>query len=570
MSHVEISELHGEIERLREAVRDLLTSTDDPRCSGLSEELVDGLGEILSIALIGPYNAGKSSIVKTLAPNADVVIDANVATDRVVETLWHGVQVVDTPGIGAGRPAHDDMTERAIVSSDLLMFVVTAELFDATIADYFRSIVIDAARGGECILIVNKSTQDSGNQHEKLAHISAVLRPLSTDDLRVVFIDARTRLWAEDAADGDEREELLQLSNFAELTSEIDAFARRSGLRARLTTPVYQVIDVVDRGLESLGEDEGIQKRLDLLNSQRKILLRHRAELEETARSAISAAGADLVRIGQQVAAEVQAADDDQTLRLRVEEGQALAARRSDSLDNQLDNLIRAASHRLSDDLQGHVPPELKAGQTTGSARTASGPVEVPPGIRGARVSSHLASAEMQATLKNIATFFRDNSRPGQPAHAFVYEATKKLRIKHKPWGNVKLTRRIGKVAEGLGAALVVLEVVNEHREQRAERREGDRVRAIQQAVRSHFVTYANSVAVEAEVDATDYVEGSYNAALATIDSMSLQLVQQRRTTDSVSKELISRREELGALLTRIHAAELIESLQTEERGPEG
>lgn len=568
MSRVEISELHAEIARLRDAVRGLLNSTEDPRCRGLNESLVEEPGEILSIALIGQYNAGKSSIVKALAPNADVVIDANVATDRVVETFWHGLRVVDTPGVRSGRPRHDDMTEQAIASSDLLIFVVTADLFDPTIAGYFRSIVIDAARASECFLIVNKSTQDAGDQQAKLAHISDVLRPLSTDDVRVVFIDARIRLWAEEAADGNEREQYLQLSNFGELTSEIDAFARRSGLRARLTTPVYRVIDLIDRALESLADDEGIQTRLDLLNSQREVLLRHRVELEETARSAISSAGADLVQIGQEVAAEVQSADDDHTLRLRVEEGEARAERGSGSLNEQLDKLIRSAAQRVSDELQD-VRLELGAGQATGNARTAGSPVGVPLRMTGPKEPSQLTSAELQAGLKKIATFFGDNARPGQPGHALIYNTGKALRVRFKPWGAVKLAQRFGRIAEGLGTALIVLEVVKEHRQELAERHEADRMRAIQQAIRSRFVTYAKTVALAAEHAITAYVEVSYNAALATIDSLSLQLVQQRAATDNVSKELINRREELAVLLNQIHRAELVETSQTQERGGE-
>jgi hypothetical protein len=568
MSSVEISELHAGIARLREAVRDLLDSAGDPRCRGLSESLVEEPGEILSIALIGQYNAGKSSIVKALAPNADVVIDANVATDRVVETFWHGLRVVDTPGVRAGRPGHDDLTEQAIASSDLLIFVVTSDLFDATIADFFRSIVINATRASECLLIVNKSTQDAGDQQAKLAHISDVLRPLSTDDVRVVFIDARTRLWADEAADDNEREQYLQLSNFRELASEIDAFARRSGLRARLTTPVYRVIDLIDRALESLADDEGIQTRLDLLNSQREVLLRHRVELEETARSAISSAGTDLAQIGHEVAAEVQPADDDHTLRLCVEEGEARAERRSHSLDEQLDKLIRAAAQRVSDELQD-VGLELGAGQATGNARTAGSPVEVPLRLTGPKEPSHLTSAELQAGLKRIATFFGDNARPGQAGHAFIYNAGKALGVRFKPWGAVKLAQRFGRLAEGLGTALVVLEVVKEHRQELAERREADRMRATQQAIRSHFVTYSETVALAAEHTLTAYVEGSYNAALATIDSLSLQLVQQRAATDSVSKELIDRREELAVLLNQIHRAELVEPSRTQERGGE-
>lgn len=563
MNGVEISELHEAIARRREAVRDLLDSTEDPRCQGLSDSLRDELGDTLAIALIGQYNAGKSSIVKALAPIADVVIDANVATDRVVDTIWHGLRLVDTPGVRAGRPVHDDLTEQAIASSDLLVFVVTADLFDATIAEYFRSIVIDQARASECILVVNKSTQDAGDPQVKRAQIADVLHPLSTDDVPVLFIDARARLWAEEAID-DEREEYLRLSNFHELTTAIDTFARRSGLRGRLTTPAYQAIDVVDRALESLAVDDAIQTELDRLRAQRDVLLRLRVELEESARAGVASAAADLAHIGHEVAAVVQPTDDEQTLKLRVQEGQARADRRADLLDEELDKLVRATAQRVSDELQGSRP-ELTAGEAPGRARTVEASPDAAIHLAGPAEPWRLTSAEVQAGLKRIAAFFGDNARPGQPGHALIYKAGKALRVKFKPWGAVKLARRMGKAAEGLGSALVVLEIVNEQRQERVERWEADRMRALDQAIRSHFVTYSDVVRTDAEHSITAYVESSYGAALASIDAASAQLVRQRTASDGMSAALIGHREELVSIVQLIHGAEL-EASSDEER----
>lgn len=558
MNRLEITELHSRVTSVRDAVRELLASAEHADCRDLSASLVDDSDEILSVALIGQYNAGKSSIAKALVPSADVVIDANVATDEIVEMNWHGLRVLDTPGLRAGRPSHDDMAEQAIAGADLLLFVVTAELFDATIADYFRSMVIDAARTNECLLVINKSTQDVGDPQTKLAHVAEVFHPLSPDDLRVVFIDARARLWAEDTADSVERAEYLQLSNFDAFTSEIDAFARRAGLRARLTTPAFQTIDTIDRALTALADYDEIEEQLGLLNDRREALLRHRRELDETARAAISGARIDVVHIGQEVAGRVRAEDDEHSLQLVINEGEARADRRVIVLDEELDTLIRAAAQRISNENDG-IPPELSAGHAAGGLPAATSSTDVPLRFAGPKEASTLTTAEVRAGLQQISAFFGENARPGQPGHALIYRAGKAVRIKFKPWGAVKMAQRASKVAAGLGAAVVVYEFLRDHQQDLAEQHAASWLQELQQAIRNRFLTYADSVASVAEQDLALYIEGSYNVALAAVDALSEQMLRQHSTAGGLSEALLQHREELSAILDQIQGIELTE-----------
>ena len=82
---------------------------------------------------------------------------------------WSGIEVTDTPGIHTEkRPDHDKLSYDAIASADMLVFVVTNELFDSNLAEHFRKLAIDQDKAGEMILVVNKMTRTArGNTPEQ-------------------------------------------------------------------------------------------------------------------------------------------------------------------------------------------------------------------------------------------------------------------------------------------------------------------------------------------------------------------------------------------------------------------
>src|SRR5437867_6285462 len=99
-----------------------------------------------SVVLVfaGQYSAGKSTIIKALTGREDIAIGAGITTEKAHTYDWDGVRVVDTPGVHTKlRPDHDEITYRAIADADLLVFVVTNELFDSHLAQHFRKLAIE-------------------------------------------------------------------------------------------------------------------------------------------------------------------------------------------------------------------------------------------------------------------------------------------------------------------------------------------------------------------------------------------------------------------------------------------
>jgi len=94
------------------------------------EKLFDENSKI-SVVLVGQYNAGKSSLLKMLTGNNDIAIGGKILTDKATSYDWNGIEIVDTPGIETNmNKDHDEITARAIAKADLLIFVITNELFE--------------------------------------------------------------------------------------------------------------------------------------------------------------------------------------------------------------------------------------------------------------------------------------------------------------------------------------------------------------------------------------------------------------------------------------------------------
>lgn len=125
--------------------------------------------EKFRIVFVGQYSAGKSSILSALTGRTDIRIGAGITTDEVQVYDWSGIEVVDTPGIHTEkRPEHDERSYDAIASADMLVYVVTDELFDSNIAEHFRKLAIEHDKGGEMILVVNKMMREKlGNTPEQ-------------------------------------------------------------------------------------------------------------------------------------------------------------------------------------------------------------------------------------------------------------------------------------------------------------------------------------------------------------------------------------------------------------------
>lgn len=238
----------------------------------------------VKVAFVGQYSAGKSTIVTALTGRDDILIDQNVSTDTVAEYPWGNIYLYDTPGIYAGKKEHDLETLRYIDQADLIVYVVTVNGFDALIGQNFRKLIIEENRTKRTMLVVNKiSTEQEANEKNWKKDILKVIHPLTEQDVRLTFIDAKDYLEHLEEEDEADAKELLELSHFAEFKQKLDLFSFEVGLFSKLAAPLNEVMMLCRESIISLSSNsEEMKQEMLEIDQQIRFVKLSKNKLEQT------------------------------------------------------------------------------------------------------------------------------------------------------------------------------------------------------------------------------------------------------------------------------------------------
>lgn len=217
----------------------------------------------LRIAFVGQYSSGKSTIISALTGNKDIKISANVETDVVSEYRWNNVVLLDTPGIQAGKvEQHDIRTKEALKTCDLIVYVLTSQLFDDVIFENFIDLAYNKHLADKMLIAVNKMSKEHGDFNELSTNYTQSINSIFAErgyEFRfpVVFIDARD--YIEGTEDDDE--EFIQLSNFNTFINQLNSFVEERGLiKKQYDTPIR----ILKGGLSDLAISEVDPALLDI------------------------------------------------------------------------------------------------------------------------------------------------------------------------------------------------------------------------------------------------------------------------------------------------------------------
>lgn len=210
----------------------------------------------LRLAFVGQYSSGKSTIISALTGNKDILIDANIATDKTTEYRWNNIILMDTPGILAGKvEKHDEITKAALKECDLIFYVLTSQLFDDVIFNNFIDLAYNQYLADKMFIVVNKMNMEYGDYAQLVQNYTTSLhntfkeRCYDFSAFPVAFIDANDYL--EGIKDGDD--EFIQVSNFEKFINDLNSFVSSKGLiKKQFDTPV--------RVLQSYAKDIAISE----------------------------------------------------------------------------------------------------------------------------------------------------------------------------------------------------------------------------------------------------------------------------------------------------------------------
>jgi len=256
---VQIAEWTAKSTELIEKVRNLLDAAGI-KYSSLPDNIYAD-DKPINLVFAGQYSAGKSSILKMLTGRKDIAVGEGITTQQTRTYDWNGVSVIDTPGIHTTlRPDHDEISYAAIANADMLVFVITNELFDSHLAEHFRKLAIERDKAGEMILVVNKMER-GGNTQERQDIIREDLRkvtaPYTPEDLRISFVSAESYIDSLTEEDKEIAEELLERSGYNRFIETLNHFIQEKNIPARLTTALYKLDEVLQDGIKQLQPSSG-------------------------------------------------------------------------------------------------------------------------------------------------------------------------------------------------------------------------------------------------------------------------------------------------------------------------
>ena len=526
------------------------------------------------VVFAGQYSAGKSTMLKALTGRQDIAVGADITTQKSHEYDWNGISVVDTPGVHTEvRPDHDGLTYRAISEADLLVFVVTNELFDAHIAKHFRKLAVERGKAHEMMLAVNKMRRcASGNtaaaQNVIREDLRKVLDPFTPEEMRTSFVDAEAVLEAQREPDGEIRRILERKSGFGSFVDALNEFVRDKGLIGRYTSALYTVEQVLQEAVasESTG-DKDADAIEELLLQKRRALADTRVQLPRSVEGEVRRTSADIRQGGTDAGDLIHGDFDADEVNRKLEGLQQQVDRRVRELESVVQQTVaqimsdlnarleRVAGGELAKALlprlEGRVDVEIPTANVASGSQGAAGAFYDVTRQLGEFITKH--SLNPNAGAAGLGQLFKLKPYSGSGTHGLVKEVGHLFGKSFKPWEAVKWTRGIATAGRVLSVAGVVLSAVSQiAADQAAEERERELQKA-RTTVRTVFGDAANAVDMHFDKATDTYVAENIDPPLTEVDEQLGELRSMQRSRGDMFRDLDHLLKETKALIRDAH-----------------
>lgn len=568
MSEISYNVLKEKVEALCARVTQIL-GTQGNNISG-TEPVSDMVP--LNIVFAGQYNAGKSSLIKMLTGIDSIRIGAGVTTDTVTEYHYKSLVIWDTPGILAGEcEQHDAKALEAIAKADLLVYVITNELFDDVVGAAFRDLCFAQGRAKEMMIVINKFESDSASKETKINDIAQVLEPKIPEDFPIVFTDAQSFFDALDEDDEEERNELMILSNRDGFTNAIDEFVAQRGLYARLTTPLQQLQSLLETSVDELTLDNPLQKGVvTLLSQNKRVFQTNRRDLTKKLHATLESLNSQIIEQGNQLA---DALGGDQEEFDKVQERaqyecEQLVEAAFKELQAAADEALADLEQELSD--LANTPASIKVKEALDAARNLT--LDHKPGSPDTfsqedrrKLNSALSQGVLKSAEKGFAFVAKSaigdaskiglKSVSGSKLHTVVKEIGGLFGHKFKGWEAIKIADRIGKGAKFLGPAMSVIgvgmQVLDDH--QQAEH--AKELIQVKRNIRKSFREYSNTVRNALDSQVLTFLTTGFDEPISNIDQAVHEIRAQASSRSNSAYELRVLLDEISTLRHEIQSA---------------
>ena len=503
---------------------------------------------IIRLVFAGQYSAGKSSIVKMLTGREDIAIGAGITTQKAHVYEWNGLEVVDTPGIHTQlRPDHDEISYDSIASADMLVFVVTNELFDSHLAQHFRKLAIDKDKAGEMILVVNKMERASeGNTLRQQSVIKEdlkkVLEPYTPEQLNICFLDAESYLESveERKEDPELADELLERSGYVDFIDTLNFFVKARSLNSKLTTKLYQMEDAIQKAmyeLEPKSSDNDIDALEENFMQQRHVLSDARNRLQQEIKDIYTSASARIRDIGLDSANILTEGCKKEDVEYELEETIRTADGIMDKCQNEAVQILEERLKEIGEEIEtienSQFSQELKL-RLTGKFEGLPDNIKKILGGIGDGAKNVGQQVMKNAYKAGCNGGMRLTNFSGSTVHNIVVKAGHSIGYKFKPWQAIKIAKGFAIAGQVLSVVGVGLSIFMQIKSDIDEDNMREDLRNNRQNIRSQFNTAANELEEQGKLFIKENVINSLGNSIRNIDE-NIDSIRKTRTSRNES-----------------------------------
>ena len=524
----------------------------------------------VKLVFIGQYSAGKSSILKLLTGRNDIAIGAGITTQKTHEYDWNGLKVVDTPGIHTELNAdHDKISYAEIAAADMLVFVITNELFDSHLAEHFRKLAIDKDKGKEMILVVNKMerTANGNTQYQQniiKKDLEKVLSPFTTEELNLCFLDAESYFESLEERDLDSKmaDILLERSGYSNFIETLNHFISEKKLTSKLTTKVYQIQEKLEEAIhkvETKTLDNDIEALEEHYMQERHFLLDSKISLEQEIKDTFMRAVSAIKDKGNEAANKLYEGCKKEELEIEMkdlvneaqklietsqEESKNICEKRMNEIGKGIDEIENSDfSRELKINLEGKfegLPNDIKKILTnveTGSKTVSQG------------ILNNVYGAGKDMTLK-LSNF------SGSTVHSTVLKIGHTIGYKFKPWEAIKYTKGIAIAGNILSVFGIGLSIFMQYKSDSDEEKLKETLRQNRQNIRKEFNSAAYGLENYGRSFIQEHVAPILNNSIQEIDSKISVIRSNKRNQNQLLGKIEDLKSECYKLIKKIHDTE--------------
>ncbi|WP_375502616.1 GTPase [uncultured Jatrophihabitans sp.] len=552
---------------LGEELRGVLAELDPLVAQPLLERLAVEAHPTPLLVFTGYHSSGKSTLIEALTNRAfNIPIGSGVTTDQVTEYDWeHDVRLVDTPGVHADRPQHDQRAEQALQTADLVLFAVPVELFDDTLVAHLRDVLGRLGKSRQTLIVITKAgTMDAVPGHRRAA-VEEALGPF--DQVPWVECDAQYYLDGLDLAESapGDSQAFIDASGLSKVATLINDFASQQGEFGRLSQPLQLFIAISLEASASLSEDPREEAALKILARQRTALSKKRVHLADLLEARSAQFRSDAVGAATSFADSIEL--HEQSSELSEARLAGLMTTLNENLSEALTRFERAVTSVLEvqfDDLASEVleieaSPYGRLAVRLGEVGTPSfdePEVMVTPGnVRTPSVPPW--AGDLSRYLGQFRKYWGAGdgvkAAAGSNGHKLVLKVGHAFGKNFKPWEAVRTANTVGKVAKVGGSAVAIgLEAYSVIAEERAavkaERARAQRRRSITQEI----LAQADSIVLNALGTVGNDLDDVFRPEFRRIDAMANEIRGTRSTRSVLRERLMSIQEQARTSLSAL------------------